>query len=193
MYDVESVFQLLGVDKPPPTASKKTKKYIYARVSSKKQEADLKRQIQILVDAYPGHEVISDTGSGLNFKRSGLRTLLDRVYKGVVGEVVVLHKDRLSRFAGDLLEHLFVQAGVKLVVHGHDPVSGPVNDLADDLLAVTTFFVASHNGQRSAHNKRLGAQQDNKDRAGGKRRKVHPPAEDPEDTHLPEPGPATHA
>ena len=45
--------------------SKETRlKFIYARVSSKKQEDDLKRQIEFLQKLYPEYKVISDTGSG---------------------------------------------------------------------------------------------------------------------------------
>ena len=42
---------------------------------------------------------------------------MDQVYNGLVSEVVVLHKNRLSRFATDLLKYFFKKAGVKLVVH----------------------------------------------------------------------------
>lgn len=63
-----------------------------------------------------------------------------------------MHRDRLARIGADLLEFIFDKAGAKLVVLGSD--EGNHHDLADDLLAVTTVFVASHNGRRSAENKR---------------------------------------
>jgi predicted site-specific integrase-resolvase len=43
--------------------------YIYARVSSAKQKADLQRQIDFLQGKFPNHAVISDVGSGVNFSR----------------------------------------------------------------------------------------------------------------------------
>src|SRR6266487_615536 len=48
---------------------------------------------------YPTYELISDIGSGVNFKRPGLKTLLERTSCGMVSEIVVTHRDRLCRFA----------------------------------------------------------------------------------------------
>ena len=39
------------------------KSYIYARVSSKKQEKDLERQIAFIKEKYPNHRVVTDIGS----------------------------------------------------------------------------------------------------------------------------------
>jgi len=48
---------------------KGNKKICYCRVSSSKQKEDLNRQIEAMRDKYPNHEIISDIGSGLNYKR----------------------------------------------------------------------------------------------------------------------------
>ena len=88
-------------------------------------------------------------------ERKGFKTLLDAVVDGLVEEVVVMHRDRLCRFGADLLDSIFAKTGTKLVVHCSP--DGPEDDsreLADDLLAVTTVFVARHNGRRSADNRR---------------------------------------
>jgi len=77
---------------------------IYCRVSSKKQEDDLERQIQALEEAYPGFKVFKDTCSGLNYKRKGLTRLLEQVQSGTIKTVVVAHKDRLARFATEIIE-----------------------------------------------------------------------------------------
>jgi len=158
-YNTHSVDELLGIEhngnNNDDSQNTEKKSYIYARVSSKKQETDLERQVSILSEAYPNHKVIKDIGSGLNFKRQGLCSLLERVYEGNVTEIVVLHKDRLSRFASGLLEHLFEKTGVKFVVHSPSQDLSDFCDLADDLLAVTTFFVASNNGKRSAQHRRM--------------------------------------
>ena len=146
MYSVDGVMDLLGQH------SAERESYIYARVSSEKQRGDLERQINELQEAYPGHHVIHDVGSGVNFKRHGLQTILERVMCGLVKEIVVLHKDRLARIAFDLLEYIFTKAGAKIVVHSK--AGGPDDDLADDLLAVTTHFVASYNGRRAAENRK---------------------------------------
>lgn len=153
MYSVDGVRALLGQH---PSSDKRA--YIYARVSSAKQRGDLERQIQDLTQAYPGYDVIRDVGSGVNFKRKGLQTLLERVVAGLVSEVVVMHRDRLARLGCDLLEFVFAKAGAKLVVHGdHEDADGE-HDLADDLLAVTTLFVVSSNGRHAAENRKRRAE-----------------------------------
>jgi len=122
----------------------------YARVSSAHQKQDLERQIHDLKEAYPTHEIISDIGSGLNFKRKGLRALLDRVHRGTVSEVVVAHKDRLARYGTELIEQLFELNYTRFVVlFDGERTTEDHRELSDDLLAVTTFFVARHNGARS--------------------------------------------
>jgi len=59
-------------------------KFIYTRVSSKKQQADLERQIEYLQKIHPEYRVISDIGSGLNFNRKGLNKLLEAIITGTV-------------------------------------------------------------------------------------------------------------
>jgi predicted site-specific integrase-resolvase len=39
-------------------------------------------QIAYMQSLYPDAEIIKDIGSGLNFKRKGLRSLLDRLLQG---------------------------------------------------------------------------------------------------------------
>ena len=88
----------------------------------------------------------------LNWKRQGFKVLLERVLDGNVSEVVVAHRDRLCRFAFELVEQIFRHFQVKLVVL--DTYDSPESELSDDLLAITTVFVARHNGQRSAINRK---------------------------------------
>lgn len=160
MYSLEGTLALLG--NPTHTVSSADDdggdgraKIIYARVSSAKQHPDLERQVQDLKKAYPNHELIQDIGSGVNFKRRGLHTLLERVLEGLVSEVVVMHRDRLTRLGFELFDFIFSKMGVKLVVHCSTAEQQPdEDDLASDLLAITTVFVASHNGRRAAANKK---------------------------------------
>ena len=129
----------------------------YARVSSQKQKDDLERQVQDLEAAYPDHEVITDIASGINWKRPGLIAILDRAMRGDVKEVVVAHRDRLCRFAFDLVKHVLDRAGCRIVVLDKDDGAGDdsvESELRDDLLAIVTVFVASNNGKRSAANRR---------------------------------------
>lgn len=172
MYDVDGVKSLLGQQ---DTAKRD---YIYARVSSSKQRGDLERQIEDLQKAYPNHIVVKDIASGVNFKRKGLQTILEQVLNGVVSEVVVSNKNRLARLGCDILEFIFTKVGTKLVVHGDHEEDE--HDLASDLIAVTTLFVASYNGRFSAENRKRRRQEkdgngESKRKKGGKKGKIGPP------------------
>ena len=69
------------------TQERKTKKNLnvigYARVSSKKQEDDLNRQIdylkQYISNKYQTFEIISDIGSGINYNKKGLQKLIEKI------------------------------------------------------------------------------------------------------------------
>lgn len=127
----------------------------YARVSSAHQHADLERQCEDLRTAYPNYEIVQDTGSGINWKRTGLLTLLDAVCSGAVAEVVVAHRDRLARIGVELLEWLFARYDTRLVVLDQsEERQSETDELRDDLLAVVTFFVARNNGRRAAANRK---------------------------------------
>jgi predicted site-specific integrase-resolvase len=133
--------------------SKKEK--LSARVSSSHQKEDLQRQIEFLEDKFPGAEIIKDVGSGLNWKRSGFNSLLERVNQGNVKTVVVTYRDRLCRFGIELVEWIFKKADVKLLVL--DRIDNEKNsslELAEDLLAITTVFVARNNGIRAGQYRR---------------------------------------
>ena len=43
----------------------------------------------------PDFEIISDIGSGINYKKKGLQELIRRISQNQVEKVVVLYKDRL--------------------------------------------------------------------------------------------------
>jgi predicted site-specific integrase-resolvase len=128
--------------------SDKRKSFIYARVSSKKQEKDLQKQIKHIKKLYPKHEVISDIGSGINLKRKGLVGLLDKVLANNVKEIVVYSSDRLSRFGNDFLEYIFNKFKVNLIIVNESEEKSDEQELAEDLLAVTTVFSARYYGKR---------------------------------------------
>lgn len=123
--------------------------FVYARVSSAKQTSDLQRQLAALQEAHPDYEVIQDVGSGINFKRRGLITLLDLVLGGNVSKVVVAHRDRLTRFGFELFELIFSRFGVSLEVMSDNDVKEPITELAKDIVSIITVFTARYHGSRS--------------------------------------------
>lgn len=55
---------------------------------------------------FPDAETIPDTRSGINFKRKGVRFILEQASKGYVSEVVVADRDRQCKFAFELVERI---------------------------------------------------------------------------------------
>jgi predicted site-specific integrase-resolvase len=157
LYDKESLDRLLTNTTKAEEKAKARIGYIYCRVSSSHQKEDLKRQIESLKCHFPNYEVISDIASGLNWQRKGLKTLLDRVHNGDVTEIVVAHKDRLCRFGFELVQYFCEKSDCKVVVYHtrtEEPAGNSYNELAEDLLAVTNYFVAKNNGLRAARNRK---------------------------------------
>lgn len=140
---------------------------IYARVSTRKQTDDLERQIERLHTKYPDARVLRDVASGLNFKRKGLKTLLQLAFEGRLRHVHVAHKDRLCRFAYDLVEHILASHGATIVVDAQDEHSTAEQELAEDLLSVVTVFGARLYGKRSGQGRR-GQKRNHAERQEGK-------------------------
>jgi predicted site-specific integrase-resolvase len=124
---------------------------IYARVSSKKQEHDLERQIKFLRNKYPKHSLVRDIGSGINFKRKGFQTILDKLFKGDIKEVVVAYSDRFSRFGFEFFQWIFSKFGATL--HQLEASSNSSEDeLLSDVMEILTVFTARYHGRRKYNN-----------------------------------------
>ena len=121
---------------------------IYARVSTRKQIGHLEGQIESLQAKYPSCIVFRDCASGLNFKRKGLLSLLQLVLARRVRVVHVTYRDRLCRFAYDLIEYLFLKHDTTICVEAHDS-NAPEHELAEDVIAIITVFGARMYGRRS--------------------------------------------
>lgn len=167
LYSQAGIYKLFNIECPIESISDTSSVRVnvcYCRVSSSHQSDDLTRQIEYLSKEYPEYEIVSDIGSGLNWKRKGFLSLLERVYKGEIGQVVVAYKDRLCRFGSELVEFIFKKAGTQLVVHSkNDEESGESKELSDDLIAVVTSFVARANGRRSGVNRKRRKEQKEKE------------------------------
>ena len=140
--------ELLNLINPTQDVSQTQKRIIYARVSSKKQKDDLDRQIEFLRTHRPDYQVITDIGSGINFNRKGLKTILEQSMLGNVKEVVVAYKDRLSRFAFDLIKQIIeFNQGTITVLHNEE-FKSPEQELSDDLLSIIHVFSCKKMGKR---------------------------------------------
>lgn len=137
LYDVDSFVN--------PVSNKRN--FCYCRVSSQKQRDDLERQVEFMRKRYPNHELITDIGSGINFKRKGLKTILELADQGNIGEVVVAHRDRLCRFGFEILSWFIEKRGGKIVVLEEVRLS-PQEELTQDLLSIIHVFSCRLHGLR---------------------------------------------
>ena len=119
----------------------------YCRVSGKGQAEDLASQVAYVQKHYPEAEIIRDFGSGINFKRKGLLSLLERLLRGDKLRVVVAHRDRLARFGGEVIQFLVEQNGGEVVVLDKT-VYSPEAELTEDLLAILHVFAYRMSGLR---------------------------------------------
>jgi putative resolvase len=129
----------------------------YARVSSHDQKQDLERQCQVL-EIYCANkgfdiELISDLGSGLNYKKKGLIRLIKLICSNQVDRLVITHKDRLLRLGSELIFSLCEHFGVEVIIMNRTEDSSFEEDLARDVLEIITVFSARLYGSRSAKNK----------------------------------------
>jgi len=151
-----ATFSPLGID----TAALTRKTVAYARVSSFDQRKDLERQVKVLEMYCAAHgwayEVVSDLGSGMNYRKKGLVQLLDAIIDDRVGRLVITHKDRLLRFGAELVFAVCEAKHVEVVIinQGDDDRSFE-EELASDVLEIVTVFAARMYGARSHKNKKL--------------------------------------
>lgn len=130
----------------------------YCRVSTPAQKDDFQTQIEN-VKSYmyaKGYkfEIITDVGSGINYKKKGLRQLVNKINNHEVSTVVILYKDRLIRFGYELLEYLCEINGVNIEIIDNTEQSKE-QELTDDFIQIITVFANRIYGQRSKKTKRL--------------------------------------
>jgi excisionase family DNA binding protein len=131
----------------------------YARVSSHDQKDDLKRQ-ELVLEAYCSKqgfdfEIISDLGSGMNYKKKGLVKLIKLLCSNQIDRLVITHKDRLLRFGSELIFALCEIFGCEVIIINKSSESTFEEDLAQDVLEIITVFSARLYGSRSHKNKQL--------------------------------------
>lgn len=122
--------------------------FCYCRVSTRNQIDDLQRQCEFLSSKFPNYTIVRDIGSGLNFRRRGLQTILECAIKGEVSELVVAHKDRLCRFGFELIEWVINKYSNGKIVVLQQASCSPQQELVNDVLSILNVFSARINGLR---------------------------------------------
>lgn len=124
----------------------------YCRVSSQKQKDDLDRQIEnvrtYLIAKGQPFEIISDIGSGINYKKKGLQELIKRISQNQVEKVVVLYKDRLLRVGFELVEYIASLHNCEIEIIDNTDKSEQ-QELVEDLVQIITVFSCRLQGKRA--------------------------------------------
>jgi len=126
----------------------KKQKIVYCRVSSTKQKDDLDRQIYFFKQQYPNHTLVTDVGSGINWKRKGFTSILELAMQGKLSEVVVAHRDRLCRFAFELVQWILETNKVKLIILNETNGASTNSELAEDILSIIHVYSCRQMGKR---------------------------------------------
>lgn len=129
----------------------KQKSYcIYCRVSSHDQKKDLVRQEQRLLDfcsarGWKVSAIYSEVASGLNDTRPKLNKALSGVHN-----IVVEHRDRLTRFGFNYIQNLLIKQNRKVLVIND---SENKDDIIQDFISIITSFCARIYGHRRSRRK----------------------------------------
>lgn len=153
-YSEEQYHQLVGT-----SVIQKEKKIIgYARISSNQQKNDLERQVEniktyMYAKGYQ-FEMITDIGSGINYNKKGLKTLIQKIESNEVEKIVILYKDRLLRFGYELLEYICELHNVKIEIIDTTEKTEQ-EELVEDLVQIITVFSCKLQGKRVKKTKEL--------------------------------------
>jgi len=91
----------------------------------------------------------------MNYRKKGLKQLLDGILNGEIDRLVLTHKDRLLRFGAELVFSLCETRGIEVVILNQGECMSFEEDLAKDVLEIITVFSARLYGSRSRKNQKL--------------------------------------
>lgn len=126
---------------------------LYSRVSSYTQKPDLKRQKSTLYkfakeSGFKNIIEIQDIGSGMNFKKKGIRELFKLLTNGEIDTIIIQHRDRLSRFGINIIAALAANFGTKILTTEQENKSKDELFILD-IMSLLTIFSSSIHGKRS--------------------------------------------
>lgn len=141
MYTDSDVFKALGLSY---NETKPSRIVCYCRVSNSSQKDDLKNQKSYITDycistGKNDFEIITDIGSGLNFKRKQFSKLMIEVECGNITEIIISHKDRLVRFGYDWFNDFCQRHGCIITVINNEKTS-PESEMVKDLISIIHVF-----------------------------------------------------
>jgi predicted site-specific integrase-resolvase len=136
------------------------KNVIYSRVSSHGQKDDLIRQEKSLMKYCKKNKIenvlsIKDLGSGINFKKKGLKKLINMIINSEIDTIFLTYKDRLLRFGSELIFSICEEFNTKVVIINQEKVVSFEETFSKDLIEIVTVYSSKLYGRRSHKNKKL--------------------------------------
>lgn len=126
--------------------TKEKLKISYVRVSSNGQKDDLERQKEQMLKLYPNHIMIEDIGSGINLNKRGIRKIIKLGIDGRIEELVILYKDRLTRFGFELIEDIIKEYSNGKIIIVNNKEMKAEEEMVYDVLQIMNVFTAKMNG-----------------------------------------------
>ena len=153
-YRLSDIEKLQGISTKEDLTSEVA---IYCRVSShdQKKKGDLDRQKSRLLDYciknnFNVRHCFEEVGSGMNPKRSKLKSLFKVVTGNEISKVIIEHKDRLTRFNFEFLEEFFKSHQVQIIWVEEILNKSFEEELVKDILTLMSSFSNKIYGKRSA-------------------------------------------
>lgn len=133
---------------------KNIKTFIYSRVSSHTKKDDLQSQLELVqsfcvANGWPIHRSVKEIASGMNDNRPKLNSILNE--KNI--RLVVLYKDRLTRFGFNFIKRAIENNGGEVIVVNENKIEE--DDLLKDFISVITSFCCRLYGARRGQAKSL--------------------------------------
>lgn len=127
----------------------------FCRVNRKSRSHELERQVQLLKDYMDdrdwNYQIISEIGSGLDYKRKGLSEVLSLVLEHKVAKLIAVRRDSLVRYGYELIETICKANGCA-VEYMEDIVDS--DDYCSDIASIIKYFNYDFEGKRADKAKR---------------------------------------
>tara|TARA_R110002049_G_scaffold1641_4_gene12499 strand:+ start:23038 stop:23619 length:582 start_codon:yes stop_codon:yes gene_type:complete len=151
-YDISTLIP----EEQPEKKETERRKVCYCRVSTYSQTSNLDNQVNYMIKKYPDYEIITDIGSGINFKRKGIKKLIEYAIANELDTLVIAFKDRLCRIGYDLLEHIFTTySNTTILVDSSDETETVNEEMSKDIIEIITVYSAKIHGMRNYKKSKL--------------------------------------
>jgi predicted site-specific integrase-resolvase len=146
--------QLWGLVQPQIDSNRIT--IAYASVLDAKQKQELRDQVSVL-ESYCTHsgwafEVIQDVGASINYRKSGLRQLIQRICQGNIERLVLARRDRLLQVGAELVFTLCERFGTEVVILNANPHQLPDDKILEEIVDSIASVLARLQGNQNEKN-----------------------------------------